>query len=298
MPDPAVQTPLIAKERAAFHTALLAGELNCDDSGIPSIADRGSAISVGIAKAWITKLGVSVAKEKAAGQHAGMSFEHAVADFIEKTFLHLHHIRPGSWQVLRGSRKTSVRISNFVQYNHLLQLSEMARENPPLKAALGGDYLIEPDIVVARSSEAEAFLDPDSGLLNDDLSRLSPLRCKNHESESPVMLMHASISCKWTLRSDRAQNARTEALNLIRNRNGRVPHIVAITAEPTPKRIASIALGSSDLDCIYHVALPELRMAVAESLEGRRSEQLEDLDMLIRGSRLRDISDLPLDLAM
>jgi hypothetical protein len=100
------------------------------------------------------------------------------------------------------------------------------------------------------------------------------------------------------LRSDRAQNARTEALNLIRNRNGRVPHIVAITAEPTPKRIASIALGSSDIDCIYHVALPELREAVAESLEGRRSEQLEDLDMLIQGKRLRDISDLPLDLAM
>jgi hypothetical protein len=64
-----------------------------------------------------------------------------------------------------------------------------------------------------------------------------------------------------------------------------------------PKRIASIAQGSSDIDCIYHIALPELREAVAESLEGKRSEQLEDLDMLIQGKRLRDISDLPLDLA-
>ena len=108
--------------------------------------------------------------------------------------------------------------------------------------------------------------------------------------------MHASISCKWTLRSDRAQNARTEALNLIRNRNGHVPHIVAITAEPMPKRIASLAQGSSDLDCVYHVALPELCEAVKESVDARRSEQMEDLEMLIEGKRLRDITDLPLDL--
>lgn len=31
---------------------------------------------------------------------------------------------------------------------------------------------------------------------------------------------HASISAKFTMRSDRAQNSRTEALNLIRNRKG------------------------------------------------------------------------------
>lgn len=293
-----MKTPLIEKERAAFHAALLAGELSCDAAGVPSVADRSSAISVGIAKAWIGKLGHSSEKEKAAGQRAGNSFEHAVADFIERTFLLMEHIRPGAWRVLRGSNKASVRISNFVQYDHLLQLSEMARKDPALRAALGGDYLIEPDVVVARSSESEAFLNPDDAFLAESHSRHSPLRAINHDSNSAVMLMHASISCKWTLRSDRAQNARTEALNLIRNRNGRVPHIVAITAEPTPKRIASIALGSSDLDCIYHVALPELREAVEQSLEGRRSEQLEDLDMLIEGKRLRDISDLPLDLAM
>ena len=75
-------------------------------------------------------------------------------------------------------------------------------------------------------------------------------------------------------------------------------HIVAITAEPTPKRIASIAQGGSDLDCVYHIALPELMEAVKESLEGKRSEQFEDLEMLVKGKRLRDISDLPLDLAI
>lgn len=87
-------------------------------------------------------------------------------------------------------------------------------------------------------------------------------------------------------------------ISMLRNRNGRVPHMVAITAEPMPKRIASLAQGTSDLDCVYHISLHELREAVSESLAGRRSEQLEDLEMLIQGKRLRDISDLPLDLAI
>jgi NgoMIV restriction enzyme len=77
-----------------------------------------------------------------------------------------------------------------------------------------------------------------------------------------------------------------------------VPHIVVITSEPLPTRIASIAQGTSDLDCVYHVALPELRVAVVESLEGRKSEQAQELEVLIAAKRLRDIADLPLDLCI
>ena len=70
-------------------------------------------------------------------------------------------------------------------------------------------------------------------------------------------MLHASISCKWTIRSDRSQNSRTEALNLIRNRKGRVPHIAVVLFEPLPSRIASIAMGTGDIDCTYHGALYE-----------------------------------------
>jgi len=83
-------------------------------------------------------------------------------------------------------------------------------------------------------------------------------------------------------------------LNLVRSRKGRVPHIVAVTAEPLPTRLASLALGTGDLDCVYHFALPELREAVAEA---GSKEQLEMLQGMIDGRRLRDISDLPFDLA-
>ena len=127
----------------------------------------------------------------------------------------------------------------------------------------------------------------------EPICQYSPLRSSNRSDSS--LILHSSISCKWTMRSDRAQNIRTEALNLIRNRKGNTPHIVAVTAEPLPTRIASLALGTGDLDCVYHFALPELREAV-EEVGGE--DQLEMLIGMINGRRLRDISDLPFDLAV
>ncbi|MBZ0299911.1 MAG: restriction endonuclease, partial [Anaerolineae bacterium] len=78
-------------------------------------------------------------------------------------------------------------------------------------------------------------------------------------------------------RNDRAQNARTEALNLIRNRKGGVPHIVSVTAEPLPTRLAALALGTGDLDCVYHFALNELHTAVIKSDNETQLEMLETL---------------------
>ena len=99
------------------------------------------------------------------------------------------------------------------------------------------------------------------------------------------------------MRSDRSQNSRTEALNLMRDRKGRVPHIMVVTAEPSPSRIASLALGTGDIDCVYHVALYELLEAVRKSSSRSRDEAMILLDNMIAGKRLKDISDLPLDLA-
>lgn len=109
-----IEKAVLAKERGNFLAALLQGELTCDAEGVPSVADRGSAISVGISRAWVDKLGASVKREKASGQSAGKQFEHAVADFIESTFLTMENLRPGNWRVFRGSDRHSVDISNLV----------------------------------------------------------------------------------------------------------------------------------------------------------------------------------------
>jgi hypothetical protein len=115
------------------------------------------------------------------------------------------------------------------------------------------------------------------------------------KTTNQLSILHASISCKWTLRSDRAQNARTEGLNLVRNRKGRVPHVVVVTGEPTPTRISSLAMGTGEIDCVYHFALPELLDTIKDvgSSDGR-----ELVEMMVAGKRLKDIADLPLDLAI
>jgi len=70
--------------------------------------------------------------------------------------------------------------------------------------------------------------------------------------------------------------------------------VAVVTAEPLPSRIASIALGTGDIDCVYHFALKELIEAVKDANSG----EFDMLKTLLEGKRLRDISDLPLDLAI
>ncbi len=79
------------------------------------------------------------------------------------------------------------------------------------------------------------------------------------------------------------------------SRSTRLACLVVVTAEPMPSRLASIALGTGDIDCVYHFALYELQATVqALGLD----DAAEMLDVMVKGKRLKDISDLPLDLAI
>ena len=159
---------------------------------------------------------------------------------------------------------------------------------------LGNDYMVAPDIVVYRELYEDEEINAGRVYIDDEIAKLSDIRKKN--GGKPIL--HASVSAKWTMRSDRAQNSRTEALNLIRNRKGRLPHIVVVTGEPLPSRIASLALGTGDVDCVYHFALYELMNAVRDYSWAGREDTFETVMNLINGKRLKDISDLPLDLSI
>ena len=148
-----------------------------------------------------------------------------------------------------------------------------------------------PDIVVCRTPVPdEKFNEKDILLSGDGVAGLTPLRRANSEAT----ILHASVSCKWTIRSDHSQNARAEGLNLIRNRKGKTPHIVVVVGEPLPSRIASLAYGTGDIDCVYHFALRELM----EAADAGNDSDSDVLHTLVAGKRLRDISDLPFDLAV
>jgi hypothetical protein len=260
-------------------------------SGIeyPNFADSGNASSMQFAWGIVQLLHCPRNYQVLTGQVTGGRFELATKDFLEKAFEHLQHIRPGDWVY-----STKTPISGFEQYQHLAYLEKVIHKDKELASTLGGDYIVKPDIVIGRCPLSEEELNRNENLVQKDSScaGLTPLRMVNHRQIHP--LLHASISCKWTIRSDRSQNTRTEALNLIRNRKGSLPHIVSVTAEPLPTRIAALALGTGDMDCVYHFALNELRQTI--EAQGNQ-DQLDMLMMLVEGKRLRDISDLPFDLA-
>lgn len=284
--------PLLSELRRNYHRRLCSRILGLrDGSPALSIADKHSPASVQIAQGIVDRIGLDLTDSPRTGQTSGKLFTKFTKEFLEAAFATLQRVRPGTWRWSTSQKK--IGIAAYDQYSHLAQLQQILENSPELKTALGGNYLITPDIIVGRKPLTDEEINaPDEFLSTTDqtLASYSPLRMNNQAA----LILHASISCKWTIRSDRAQNTRTEALNLIRNRKGNTPHIVLVTMEPLPSRLASIILGTGDLDCSYHGALYELRESVQAT---ERPELLEQLDEMMEGRRLRDISDLPLDLA-
>lgn len=221
--------------------------------GQPNIADSSSSTSCKIAAELLDALGVT-ATVSHAGQTAGAMLEDAVQNHLASA---LPATKSGRKVVV--SRRTLV--SDFRQYAHLADLKRLIEkdETDTLKASIGTDYLIKPDVTVG--------LDGGHG----------------HP------FLHAAVPCKWTLRSDRAQNVRHEAVVLIRHRRGRLPHIAPVTAEPMPTRLASLARGTGEVDTLYHVALEELDAAVRATGVKRQIEVLEEL---VGHDRLKDVSEL------
>ena len=288
---------LIAQERKAFHKQLLDTEtLTLTADGIVSNADKSSKLSKQIAQEIIRLIGQNdgldiCLTKKIAGQTLGKQFEFCVTGFLQKTFPFLSNLRPGCWKIFQLGNNNRPKTSDFAQYEHLAYLSRLTAADSQLAASLGNDYLIAPDIVIYRELCEDSEINAGIEIVDKCTCTMADLRKAN--GGKPIL--HASISAKFTMRSDRAQNSRTEALNLIRNRKGRVPHIAVVTAEPMPNRLASLALGTGDIDCVYHFALYELEQSVHKF---GSEDSVDLLKALISGRRLKDISDLPLDLAV
>lgn len=281
---------LITKARKDFHKRLLEHVLTLSADGVASNADSSSTLSKFLAGSIARQL-ESETGEKLAGQTSGNQFEEIVAEFAKATFNNLQHLRPGSFNVIKVNSRAALGIAQFEQYHHLVALKKAADESPELAVALGRDYTVAPDVVIYRDLVEDDEINAPALIVDDEIAKKADLR----KSNGGLPLLHASISAKWTIRSDRAQNSRSEALNLMRNRKGHLPHVMVVTAEPLPSRLSSIALGTGDIDCVYHFALYELMNAAQES---GNEEAVSLLNIMVEGKRLKDISDLPLDLAV
>jgi hypothetical protein len=288
---------LIANARFQFHKRLFeTNTLTLTSAGVASNADTSSRGSKAISRKIVDILveeqhhAVSTV-DKISGQTLGKQFETLTMEFLRETFPYLQNLRPGNWTILQLGNNNKLKTSDFAQYEHLAFLNALTAQNAQLAAALGNDYLVAPDVVVYRDLYGDNEINATQCIVDSKTCKMADIR----KSNGGKPILHASVSAKYTMRSDRAQNSRTEALNLIRNRKGHLPHIVVVTAEPMPNRLASLALGTGDIDCVYHFALYELIRAVKEV---GSEDAVETLETLVKGKRLKDISDLPLDLSV
>lgn len=225
-------------------------------AAVPNNADSDNTPSIRIAQDILDELGVP--RGQVGPRDPGGALESGIESWLRAE---LNVLAPGrTWRVDRKRQ-----VTDFSQYAHLARLQALIDNDTTktLKTEIGSDYIIAPDVTVGLTLAAGEFF-------------------------------HASVSCKWSIRSDRVQNIRHEAIILTRNRRGRQPHIVAVTAEPLPTRIASIARGTGEVDGVYHVALSQLQAATTK--HGSK-EQRETLDELVGQRRLFDLALLPSVLA-
>ena len=250
---------LLAAERSRFHAKLLAdGILAVNAAGVASNADKDSKASRAYAGYIARALRSETVGERLAGQTAGGQFEQACADFLAGTFLQLGHlVREHGVCDASAVAVTPQGVAQYEQYSHLVSIRSGPSSRTRPCAPCSAMATPSPGIV-SRSPMTDEEINRPGLIVDDSVATKVALRA----TVQTLPILHAVISCKWTLRTDRAQNARSEALNLIRNRKGRLPHVAVVTAEPTPARISSLALGTGDLDCVYHFALPELVAAV------------------------------------
>lgn len=223
-------------------------------TGTVNISDSNSATSVAISEFILRRVATGEPRAVPAVEGSGSLFELGVRTYLEQEIRQLAPER--EWMV------DCQTIDHFQQYEHLDELDLLIKADTTglLAVSIGGDYIIRPDTTISLPGpRTRRFL-------------------------------HAAVSCKWTLRSDRAQNVRHEANIMVRQRRGRLPHIAAVTMEPLPGRLASLARGTGDVDAVYHAAYDELLDAVRS--EGTLYHQ-HVLEELIEQRRLLDLTTLP-----
>jgi hypothetical protein len=234
----------------------------------PNIADLGSIESLRLAGEVYRTLGI------VRGTRTTLSDDASDVESSSGTALERHiesDVAAGlssrapdrAWTVTRSGDA-----SGYAQFKHLGGLQRLFEEQPALRAALGRDYQVKTDVYVG---------------------------VPHPEKVAAAPFLHAAISCKWTIRSDRVQNVRHEFATLVRNRRGRLPHLVLVTGEPLPSRLISIARGTGEVDAVYHLLFEELDDAV------RRTGAVDQQDQwteMIEQDRLRPYSLLTSDLAI
>lgn len=224
----------------------------------PNLADVGSTESLSLAGHIYGQLNVVSSSNVTFSDEStsdGTALEAGIENDIRRSLETLAPER--EWEISRTRN-----VTDFAQFAHLGGLQELFKKDATLRATIGRDYQVKTDIWVGVKARSDI---------------------------GTTQLLHAAISSKWTIRSDRVQNVRHEFTTLLRNRRGRAPHLVLVTAEPLPSRLISITRGTGEVDAVYHVLYDELALSVADSAS---RAQKEHWDEMIGQRRLRPYAEL------
>ncbi|MGH1564729.1 NgoMIV family type II restriction endonuclease [Mumia sp. DW29H23] len=202
-------------------------------------------------------------------------------------------------------------LNQFEQFRHVGALRDMkaepSREFVKAWTSLGrfaGRRLTDPndqerfaslaaevDAAVAKESDARRILLEEVGeesLLNLDVT------ASRQRPGPKTPSLEIGLSLKWSLRTDRAQDCRSQGAKMASLRRGRMPHFAVVTMEPRPYMLNLLGGGSGEIDCVYHLDLPALRSAVEQTCRGRprRRATLDTFNRLVAQRRLRDWDEL------
>ncbi|WP_241011274.1 NgoMIV family type II restriction endonuclease [Rhodococcus sp. PSBB049] len=275
-------------------TAPFAAELcGYRPNGKPSTSDSHDPGSVEWGHALFEALGVA----------SGTAETPQVGDVMERRAAeHLASLRPDL--ALAQSRAALA----FEQYRHLDVFRQFSKtyRGPAAELDQALDELPpgpEFDSVRAHIYRAIAAAQQDHQLvtqLQDTMPEESLLRIDiTVAAPAPVDRLLIGLSSKWSLRTDRAQDCVSQGAKLVNHRRGHMPHYAVLTMEPRPSMLKLIAYGSGAVDCIYHLALPELRQAAEHIASTKKTKagapgwpQKLMLDRMITQGRIRSYQQL------
>lgn len=213
-------------------------------------------------------------------------FSSLVLKFIQKAFASSILARSQKWKIVNVRDKNEINRVKLAHYERLDYFTELAKTGTQLStAALGNNVVLLPDILLYRNGFSDAEINAPFPVVDGQSAKNADLRASNG---NPARLQ-AVISTLWQM--ENTKTYRTEAVQVVQKANG-LPYFFVVTGETLPSQLASL-LWMGKMDCIYHFALPELVQVVQKAGEEDAGELLY---ALINEKRLKDISDLPLDL--
>lgn len=269
-------------------------------NGKPNTSDASDGFSVELGEAMFAALGVN--RDARGGEPTGTPFSEQVA-----TQVRAHLLARGSTVIVEAERAPRV----FEQFRHVGALLEM-RPDPSrdLQKAWAAfrrfarrrlsrpQDLVKFDELAALVDEATSRETQVRRILLDEVGSESLLNLdvtvSRQQPELKTPTLEVGLSLKWSLRTDRAQDCRSQGAKMASLRRGRMPHFAVVTMEPRLYMLNILGGGSGEVYCVYHLHLPALRSAVEQTCVGRprRRSTLETFNRLVAQRRLRDWDDL------